>query len=229
VAYAPDTIRMKLGPHIRLLLEITCVSVAVVGLVGWCSRSGGRRAFEAIPWVLTLGALVPTLARGRPLRELGFRFGPAKRGALWFGLSGLCMLVLGAIGIGVLECLSIKPPLCDTAPGGQWPLWLFFQFAWVAWPEEIFFRGYFLTNCLKLLRGAVQSSSPVVELAGVCLSAGVFAVAHGLVLDNAAALLTFFPGLILGWLFVRSGSLFPATFLHGAANVGYVLVLGGAT
>jgi membrane protease YdiL (CAAX protease family) len=146
---------------------------------------------------------------------------------LLLGVSGVGMLVFGAIGIGLLGCLSIKPPLCGVVPRGQWSTWILFQFGLVALPEEIFFRGYFLTNCLKLLRVVATSHSWVVEFVGVGLSAGVFAVAHVVVLGSAAAALTFFPGLVFAWLFVRSGSLLPPALLHGAANVGYMLVLGG--
>jgi membrane protease YdiL (CAAX protease family) len=144
---------------------------------------------------------------------------------LLLGLCSVCMLVCGGIGIGVLDHLSIKLPSSGAVPRGQGPLWALLQFGFVALPEELFFRGYFLTNCLKLLRAAGKSHSPILDLAGVCLSAGVFAVAHVLTLGSVASLLTFFPALVFAWLFLRCGSLLPPVLLHGLANIGYVLVL----
>ena len=218
--------RMGSGPHIWLLLEIAGATVAVLGLLCLSSRTGGRVMHAAVPWVLTVGALLPTLARGRDVHELGLCLGPVRRGMLWLAVCSLCMLIFGAIGIGVLDRLSIRPPLSGAVPRERWPMWILFQFGLVAVPEELFFRGYFLTNCLKLLRAVVKSGSSALEVAGVCLSAGVFAVAHVLILGSAASIFTFFPGLIFAWLFLRCGSLAPSVLLHGAANIGYMLVLG---
>jgi hypothetical protein len=66
------------------------------------------------------------------------------------------------------------------------------------------------------------------ECVGVCLSAGVFAVAHSLILGGAASLFTFFSGLIFAWLSLRSGVLLPPVLLHGAAHTGYLLEFGAA-
>jgi membrane protease YdiL (CAAX protease family) len=66
----------------------------------------------------------------------------------------------------------------------------------------------------------------VAERAAILLSAGVFALSHMLILGNAASLLTFFPGLIFGWLFVKIGSLVPAILMHGVANIGYAMMTG---
>lgn len=227
MAYGPSITRGRFGPHGRLLLELTCGSVAVIGLLCLSRRAGGRTAYWMIPWVLTLGALVPTFARGGHMRELGFRLGPVRQTMLLLGISGACMLVCGVIGIGVLERLSIEPPLRGVVPRGQWFMWIFFQFGLAALPEELFFRGYFLTNCLRLLRAVVKNHPSAIEYAGVSLSAGVFAVAHVLVLGNAASILAFFPGLVFAWLFVRSGSLLLPTLMHGTANIVYVLAFGG--
>jgi len=227
VAYCGIALRRKSGPHIRLLLETVGVSAAVIGLAGLSRHLGGRAGHLAIPWVWSLGALLPALAQGRDLRGLGLQVGSVKRGLRLLGLYGVATLVLGALGITVLDRLSIKPPLTGVVPTGQWPQWVLFQLGVVALPEELFFRGYLLTNCVRLLRAVAPSSSWTVELSSACLSAGIFAVAHALILGDGAALLTFFPGLVFAWLFLRCGSLLPPVLLHGAANIGYVLVLAG--
>jgi hypothetical protein len=43
-------------------------------------------------------------------------------------------------------------------------------------------------------------------------------------LGETASLLTFFPGFVFAWLFLRRRSLLPPVLLHGAANIGYVLL-----
>lgn len=211
-----------------LLLETAVAALAVIGLLCLAGRAGGRTAAWVAPWVLTVGAVAPTLVRGRELGELGLRFGPVHRQLRLLALSGLGTLVLGLVGLGVLKFLSLRPPLAGAAPPEQWFWWGLFQFGVIALPEELFFRGYVLTNSLRFLRVLGKEGSRVGAGVGLCMSAGVFALAHVLVWGNAAALVTFFPGLILAWLFWRSGSLWPPVILHGAANIGYIWVVGRA-
>jgi membrane protease YdiL (CAAX protease family) len=218
---------MRFGSHIGLLLETVCVLVAVLGLLCLSGRLSGPARQVAVPWVLTVGALLPTLAQGRDMRELGLQIGPVRRSMLWLGICAVGTFAFGAMGVVVFDHLEIPLPLRGTIRREQWPMWVLFQFGLVALPEELFFRGYFQTNCQEFLRAVVKNRPSTVELVGVGLSAGVFAVAHVLILGRAASLLTFFPGLIFAWLFVRCGSLAPPVLLHGAANIGYVLVFPG--
>jgi membrane protease YdiL (CAAX protease family) len=62
--------------------------------------------------------------------------------------------------------------------------------------------------------------------AAIAASSGCFAVAHAVVQGQAAGLLTFLPGLVMGWLFVRTGTLLAPILFHGLANVVWQLAVG---
>lgn len=92
---------------------------------------------------------------------------------------------------------------------------------YVAVAEEIFFRGYLLSNMSRLLTTTTKKGVAFSQLMSIIVSAGVFAIFHSVLLGNVVSLVTFFPGLILGWLFVKTGSLLAPVMFHGLANVGY--------
>jgi membrane protease YdiL (CAAX protease family) len=82
------------------------------------------------------------------------------------------------------------------------------QFLLVAFPEEAFFRGY-----LQQAFGGGSRS--------VVLGSALFSVAHlpaSLVGGDASALLVFFPSLVMGWLYDRTGNILPGIIFHGCAN-----------
>lgn len=84
--------------------------------------------------------------------------------------------------------------------------------------EELFFRGYLL----GALRGAGKEGRAVV------VSSLLFALFHLLVTDSLAVerlLPSLLLGLLLGWLAVRGGSVFPGMLLHAAHN-SLVVLLG---
>jgi membrane protease YdiL (CAAX protease family) len=176
--------------------------------------------------VLVTGALLPTLIWGRDLAGLGLRWGQVRQGLVLLSLGGACLLVVGLLCVALLRQVSIQPPLVPSVPKERWLQWVLFQFAYAAFPEELFFRGYVLSGSLCLLKGTRRMNASVAELVAILLSAGVFALSHTLILGNAASLLTFFPGLIFGWLFVKIGSLVPAVLMHGGANIGYAIMTG---
>ena len=71
--------------------------------------------------------------------------------------------------------------------------------------EEVFFRGFLLAPLVQGI-GAVP---------GVAAASAVFAVAHG---DIAVVLPVFVSGVILSWLYVRTGSLWSSFLAHSAQN-----------
>lgn len=71
--------------------------------------------------------------------------------------------------------------------------------------EEVFFRGFLLA---PLVQG-------IGSVPGVAAASAVFAVAHG---DIAVVLPVFVSGVILSWLYVRTGSLWPSFLAHSAQN-----------
>ncbi|MCH8119844.1 MAG: CPBP family intramembrane metalloprotease [Planctomycetes bacterium] len=58
----------------------------------------------------------------------------------------------------------------------------------------------------------------------IVLSAACFAVAHIIVWGQIISVLTFLPGLICGWLFIRTRSLLAPILFHGLANTCYLLM-----
>jgi hypothetical protein len=56
------------------------------------------------------------------------------------------------------------------------------------------------------------------------ISAACFALAHVIVQGRLTAVLTFVPGLILAWLFFRTGTLLAPILFHGLANVSYAMM-----
>lgn len=207
---------------INHLLEVVFVTVVVLLLISFLqNRLNNRGAWLAVPVVLLSAALVPTIVRRRSLSEVGVgigRPGPA----LWV-LIKTCLAVFPVFfcGILLLNHFEVPLPLCPAVPEKGWLPWLVYQFVYVAVAEEAFFRGYLQSNILGLLMAATQKK--VVFLPWVCiiLSASIFAIFHSVAWGNVMLIITFFPGLILGWLFVRTKSLLAPILFHGLANAGH--------
>jgi len=103
--------------------------------------------------------------------------------------------------------------------------WVFYQFMYVAMAEEVFFRGYVQSNIMRLAGPATGDLSGRREWVIIVLSAACFAIGHLVVQGQAVSLLTFLPGLlpglVLGWLFIRTKSLLAPILFHGLANICY--------
>jgi len=110
----------------------------------------------------------------------------------------------------------------ETGSGGT--RWLVYQFLYVAVAEELFFRGYLQANVMRLLGDARPGSRRIDPYVAIVISAGCFALAHAVVQGQITSLLTFLPGLILAWLFIRTHSLLAPILFHGLANVSYGVI-----
>ena len=95
------------------------------------------------------------------------------------------------------------------------------QFLCIALPEEFFYRGYLMTNLQKLLSGA-RSGAKYVPVAAIVISSMIFALAH-FPTGGAERLLTFFPGLLFGFIRYRTGGILGAAACHAACNLMMVL------
>lgn len=86
----------------------------------------------------------------------------------------------------------------------------------VAFPEELFFRGF-------LQKGWAAAGGRKVRLLGVSLgwewpaASAAFAATH-LWTQGPRGLLVFFPGLLFGWAFGRTGAIWGAVLFHAACN-----------
>lgn len=84
-----------------------------------------------------------------------------------------------------------------------------FQLVGISLPEEIYFRG-FLQECLGN------------NIRGVFLSSLLFAVMHApqlLIYGDWHSLLTFFPSLVMGFLYMRTSNVLPSAIFHFSANI----------
>lgn len=86
---------------------------------------------------------------------------------------------------------------------------LFFQLFGVAFPEEIYFRG--------LLQERLGN-----DMKGLVLVSFLFSLTHlpqYLVHGDPYVLMTFFPSLVMGYLYMRTSNILPSTIFHFLANV----------
>ena len=94
------------------------------------------------------------------------------------------------------------------------PVWLLFPPSFSCWgvvlnnlgvavAEETFFRGFMMK-----------------KLNNVAVSV-LFALPHVVLYQNLASVLTFFPSLIFGWVYLRSGSILTPIIFHWVFNLSY--------
>lgn len=101
------------------------------------------------------------------------------------------------------------------------------QLALVALPEEVFFRGYFQTQCDLAWRQPYRLLGAKWG-AGLIVAAAVFALCH-VPFGGPGRLLVFFPGLLYGWLRARCGTIVVPTAYHAASNVLMKLMFASLT
>ncbi len=210
---------------VSLLLEMVFVTVVTVWLIRFLRSSlNNWGAWLAVPFVLISAAAVPTLLRKRSLGEIGLRV--ERLGLTLRVLCATCVIVFPLLfaGILLLKHFEVQLPLCPVIPEKRWFSWLAYQFMYVAVAEEMFFRGYFQSNVLRLLTMSVQKNRAFLELIGIIVSATVFAISHSVLLGSVMPIITFFPGLIFGWLLVKTKSLLAPVLFHGSANVCYAFI-----
>ncbi len=157
---------------------------------------------------------------------LSFLIHATKPGSLYISLLPLSMLIFPLV-VGYRVKLSIS--LQDVALGlgaslifltpyhllfggpvtGLTLSAILFQIAGVAFPEEFFFRGFLQDSIGK-------------NYTAVLLTSLLFAAAH---LPKAVfggdwiALLSFFPSLVMGWLYMRANNILPGVIFHFIANL----------
>jgi membrane protease YdiL (CAAX protease family) len=88
---------------------------------------------------------------------------------------------------------------------------VFLQLVSVAFPEEFFFRGFLQDSLGRNMKS-------------VLLVSFLFGLAHlprAMFLGDWIALLSFFPSLVMGWLFLKTNNIVPATIFHLLANLAY--------
>ena len=97
----------------------------------------------------------------------------------------------------------------------HWYEFILTQLLLVALPEEVFFRGFLQQRLGNTLKGIVAVSVlfALGHFVTLCLGGG-----HGLSVCSQAVL-TFFPSLVMGYLYMASGTLWASIIFHFLANI----------
>ena len=213
----------KSGPY--LLAETIGLTTAVILGIRILNESPLANALWLItPALLVAAALVPTIVRRARFAEIGLNLSQIKL-ALPL-LCRTCLVVFPATfaGLWLLNSRGLESPLLPILPENQhWLCWVCYQFLYVAVAEEVFFRGYLLSNILRLT-SAIKCRPGLRNWASIVLSAACFAAAHIIIQGQIIAVLTFLPGLVLAYLFVRTKSLLAPILFHGLANTCYCIM-----
>lgn len=204
---------------------VTIAAVCLIRILN--SVLSGYAGLLAVPVVLTGAALVPTLIRGEKITVVGLHPQRLRYSLLLLSLTCLAVFPVAWGGLWLLDVIGTKPPMLPSVVGGQWLGWVLYQFFYVAFAEEIFFRGYVVSRLLQWRPSLARQRPRVWHATIIIISAAVFALAHIILLENILSVLTFFPGLILGWLFIRTQSLVAPILFHALANIFYALMAAG--
>lgn len=223
-----DCLRHAKRVNVQLLIETALVTgVAVVVLRLLPAGSTFSCAWCIAPAVLLAAGLIPALIKADEFVSIGLSSEQVRRSLIL--VAGVCIFIFPALaaGLWLLKLCGMQLPLRSVLPREQGlAQWLLYQFLYVAVAEEVFFRGYVQRNCLRLAESFEGRPGMLLKFTSIVISAACFALAHAIVQGQIVALLTFLPGLILGWLFVRTGSLLAPILFHGLANTWYLAVSG---
>jgi len=216
----------SLRQRIFLMAETAVVTTATVAAIRFLvAGANSNVAWIAVPAVLIIAALAPTIFRADDFAKIGINSEQVKFSLIM--VTQVCAVVFPVLLLGLLmlRSLGLTLPL-QTSPshGKGWIYWLIYQFMYVAVAEEVFFRGYVQGNILRLISTLKFGRYRIKSLACIVLSATCFAAAHVIVQRQMVSAVTFLPGLILGWLFIRTGSLLAPILFHGLANTFYCML-----
>ena len=212
--------------NIFLFTETALVTVAAILAIRLLATSSiFKAAWFLSPGILIAAALIPTVIRRAEFPKIGLNI--RQIGPTVLVVCRTCAIVFPALfaGLWLLKSFGLGLPLQPVQPKEQgWISWLFYQFMYVAVAEEVFFRGYVQNNILKLTNLGKDSQRRLWKWLSIVLSAAFFAVAHIIIQGRITLVLTFLPGLVLGWLFIRTKSLLAPILFHGLANTCYCVM-----
>ncbi|MHC4094465.1 MAG: CPBP family glutamic-type intramembrane protease [Planctomycetota bacterium] len=210
----------------RLLIETTMVTIAVIlAIKVFGASSIFKPTWIVAPTILIAAALVPTAIQRRDFAKIGFNNKQIRHSLVFLGWACITTFPLMVCGLWLMRYWGLELPLrAVMLPSQGWFRWLLYQFMYIAVAEEIFFRGYVQKNILKTASAIIQERHRLLQWISIIISAACFAAAHVVIQGEIISVLTFLPGLVLGWLFVRTRSLLAPILFHGLANVFYLSV-----
>jgi membrane protease YdiL (CAAX protease family) len=207
-----------------LFTETILVTVAAIGAI----KIFGDGAVPAFGWLITPGILIvaavlPTSIKRDGFSHFGFNINDLKDSLAVLIRTCIIVLPLALCGLWGLKSLGFSVLSWPVSAREQnWVRWLFYQFMYVALAEEVFFRGYVQSNIVRIVKPIMGKRPRRWQWTSIGISAMCFAVAHVIVQGHVVSALTFLPGLVLGWLFIRTKSLLAPILFHGLANTFYL-------
>jgi len=203
-----------------LAMIVAVIAIKIFGL-----NSALRASWLTTPGILIVVALIPTVVKKHEFPRFGFNIRQMKDSLVVLGWTCVVFLPLTFCGLWLLVSLGFELPLLPVMPRGQaWIYWLFYQFLYISLAEEVFFRGYVQNNILRLTNPVMGKLPRLQQWISIVISAACFAAAHIIVQGQIISALIFLPGLVLGWLFIRTRSLLAPILFHGLANVCYLFM-----
>jgi len=189
------------------------------------ARTRMYRLTAWLSWAAALGALAVMLAGGLSASEIGL--GPPRLGTLerYGGL--LAGAAVGLVGGGLAMALASRRGRAPSRPGiGDEDVmvprskaerrWFAFVAVTAGIAEEVFYRALALTFMLAVLPGEARYPA-------VLIAAALFGAAH--VYQGAGGVaITALLAVVLGWLYVDTGSLLPGIVLHALVNLRVLVV-----
>jgi membrane protease YdiL (CAAX protease family) len=159
---------------------------------------------------------------------LSFFLHATKPGNSYFSLLPLLMLIfplvvehrvkltfsLRDVSLGLVVSLIVLIPYYLLFGGNGKTITLYavvFQLLSISFPEEFFFRGFLQDSIGNNFRA-------------VFLSSLFFSLAHlpkAIFMGEWISLLSFFPSLIMGWLYMKTNNILPGVIFHFLANLIY--------
>lgn len=171
------------------------------------------KRFISWPYVLSLAALIMLsvpLVLKTDLSDL--RWDP-RGAAIGFAVSIVILLIYVAVlaGYGLYSGRSLTFNRLSYS-------FMLMQLLLVALPEEVFFRGYLQQKLGNTIKGIMVVSLlfALGHFVTLCLGGD-----HGLPLCYQA-ILTFFPSLVMGYLYMASGTLWASIIFHFLANLVHI-------
>jgi membrane protease YdiL (CAAX protease family) len=210
---------------VSLIAETFIVTIATIVSVRFLIVGASKIAWLAVPTLLVIAAFIPSMIRSTNFVSIGISKEQIKLSltvVAWACMFTFPILLLGQL---ILRSLGLALPMQPQIPQVQsWIYWLLYQFMYVAVAEEVFFRGYVQRNINRITDTFDWGNYGTRNLTCIILSATCFAAAHVIVQGQLVSFVTFLPGLVLGWLFVRTGSLLAPILFHGLANTFYFML-----
>lgn len=211
--------------NISLLMETVAVTIiAIVAIKVFATSSILKPVWFLTPAILIAAALIPIAINKRDFARIGFDNKKIRHSLALLGWACIVTFPIMVCGLWLMRYWGLVPLRAVMPPAQGWFYWLFYQFMYVAVAEEVFFRGYVQKNILRLTGSVQQERLRLIQWVSIIISAACFAAAHTIVQGELYSVLTFLPGLVLGWLFVRTRSLLAPILFHGLANVFYLFV-----